>query len=399
MEMAIETLLSRAAPPADVETLPLQEGLGRVLARELLASLDVPPADNSAMDGFALNSTDALTCGGVSLPISQRIPAGRAPLPLKPGTAARIFTGAEIPPGADTVVIQEDCRWDDTHVRLPDRIETGANIRPRGQDLAAGSPLLPRGHRLRPQDLGLLASVGIADIPVYRRLKVAFFSTGDELVEPGNPLAPGQIYNSNRYTLGALLSSLGCQLLDLGIVSDDATATEKALKAAAENADCILTSGGVSVGEEDHVKSAVERLGQLDLWKLAIKPGKPLAFGRVLDKPIIGLPGNPASVFVTFAIVARPFLLKMQGRTEPTALQLSVRADFSRPNPAKRQEYLRARLEVDESGCPWARLTGNQSSGVLSTASRGNGFAVHCLGRSVSRGDELPFLLFSELFG
>ncbi|MEH6467102.1 MAG: gephyrin-like molybdotransferase Glp, partial [Porticoccus sp.] len=375
-------------------------------------AVDVPPADNSAMDGFAYNSTDAQgsttqnsnlqnsdfqNTEQTTLPISQRIPAGVAPQPLQPGTAARIFTGAEVPDGADIVVMQENCQWDDNQVTLPTAPRAGDNIRPQGQDIQSGSVIMSCGHRIKPQDMGLLASVGLATVSVYRKLKVAILSTGDELVEPGKQLPPGHIYNSNRYTLAGQMNALGFDTIDLGIVPDNFEATEQALRQAAAEADCIVTSGGVSVGEEDHVKACVEKLGSLDLWRLAIKPGKPLAFGNVLGTPILGLPGNPAAVFVTCAIVARPFLLKCQGANDLLPIPIQVIADFDRPKPAKRQEYLRAKLALDEHGLAHAELAGSQSSGVLSTASIGNGFAVHPLNKTIKAGESVQFLLFNDL--
>ncbi len=397
VEQALEKLLAAAKAPTDIETVPLGEALGRVLAGDQSSPVNVPPADNSAMDGFALRFADTVADGETTLAVSQRIPAGAVPEALQPGTAARIFTGAEVPPGADTVVMQEQCRWDEAQVTIAAGIKPGANIRPCGQDIEEGASVLHSGHRLKPQDLGLLASIGIANVPVFRRLKVALLCTGDELVEPGKALPPGHIYNSNRYTLAGQLAALGFECLDLGIVADNADATEQALLKAAAEADCILTSGGVSVGEEDHVKACVDKLGSLDLWRMAIKPGKPLAFGQVQGTPFIGLPGNPASVFVTFAIAARPYLLKSQGATDYLPIALPVMAGFSRPNSPKRQEYLRARLVLDEQGRACAHLAGNQSSGVLSTASTGNGFAIHRLGETINEGDMVPFLPFSEL--
>ncbi|MBQ0807881.1 MAG: molybdopterin molybdotransferase MoeA [Porticoccus sp.] len=407
VEQALETLLSSAQAITDTEMVPVEQALGRVLAADQQSTVDVPPADNSAMDGFAFNSADIQKTGKTTLPLSQRIPAGVAPQALQPGTAARIFTGAEVPIGADTVVMQENCQWDDgsdndssgdkSQVTLPADSKAGDNVRPQGQDIQSGSRIMCRGHRIKPQDMGLLASVGIAEVPVYRRLKVAVLSTGDELVEPGEQLPPGHIYNSNRYTLAGQMKALGFDYIDLGIVPDNFEATEQALRQAADKADCIVTSGGVSVGEEDHVKACVEKLGSLDLWKLAIKPGKPLAFGHVLGKPILGLPGNPAAVFVTCAIVARPFLLKCQGVDDLKPIPIQVIADFDRPKPAKRQEYLRAKLVLDDNGVAHAEIAGNQSSGVLSTASVGNGFAIHPLGGTIKMGEPVQFLLFSDL--
>ena len=397
VEQALETLLNSAKAIVETEMVPVTHALGRVLAKDQLSTVDVPPADNSAMDGFAFNAADSTSNQQTTLPISQRIPAGIAPQPLQPGTAARIFTGAEVPIGADTVVMQENCKWANDKVTVLLAPKAGDNVRPQGQDIQSGSVIMSRGHRIKPQDMGLLASVGIAEVPVYRKLKVAILSTGDELIEPGTELQPGQIYNSNRYTLTGQMDALGFETIDLGIVSDNFDATEQALRKAAKEADCIVTSGGVSVGEEDYVKACVEKLGGIDLWKLAIKPGKPLAFGNVLGTPFLGLPGNPAAVFVTCAIVARPYLLKTQGANDILPTPIQVTANFDRPKPAKRQEYLRAKLTLNENGEACAELAGNQSSGVLSTASVGNGFAIHPLGGTIKTGEPILFLLFSDL--
>lgn len=399
VEQAIQTLLAAARPVSEIEQVALESALGRVLAADQISGVNVPPQDNSAMDGYALCCADLQPGVETSLRIRQRIPAGVAPQPLESGTAARIFTGAEVPAGADAVVMQENTREEGGGVVFPASVTEGDNIRRQGQDITEGSVVLTAGRRLLPQDLGLLASVGVHQVPVYRRLKVAVFSTGDELVEPGQPLQPGQIYNSNRYTLSGLLEKLSVEFIDLGIVEDTPEATESTLRKAAEVADCIITSGGVSVGEEDHVKSCVEKLGAIELWKLAIKPGKPLAFGQVLGKPFIGLPGNPASVFVTFLIAARPFLLRSQGAENVSAPTVSVAAGFARNKPAKRQEYLRARLVSDEQGVLKVELAGNQSSGVLSTASYGDGLVVHRLGETIASGDAVDFMPFNGVLG
>ena len=394
VERAIAALLDVAEPITDIEQVSVEQALGRVLAKDQVSTVNVPPADNSAMDGYALSAADCVQGSKTTLPVSQRIPAGVAPEPLQPGTTARIFTGAEVPAGADTVVMQENTQTDGGKVVFPAGITSGDNIRRKGQDIESGAVVLSAGHRLQPQDMGLLASVGIAQVPVYRRLKVAVFSTGDELIEPGNELAPGQIYNSNRYTLAGQIAALGFERIDLGIVPDTSQATEQTLRKAAEVADCIITSGGVSVGEEDHVKACVEKLGSIHLWKLAIKPGKPFAFGNVLGKPFIGLPGNPAAVFVTFAIVARPFLLASQGASNVNPTPIQVIAGFDRPKPAKRQEYLRAKLVIGDDGVTRAELAGNQSSGVLSTVSAADGFVIHKLGETIMAGEPVPFLVF-----
>jgi molybdopterin molybdotransferase len=396
VEAAIEHLLATVKPITETIEVPVQDALGYVLAQDQISAIDVPPADNSAMDGYAFCAEDLNAEFETILPVSQRITAGTAPKPLLKVSAARIFTGAEIPAGADSVVMQESCSVVGGNVTLPAKCIAGDNVRPKGQDIGSGSCLLGKGHRLKPQDLGLLASVGIAKISVYRKIKIAVLSTGDELIEPGIALAGGQIYNSNRYTLAGLVKAMGWELIDLGIVADNRVACEKALMAASQQADCIITTGGVSVGEEDHVKACVEKLGSLDLWKLAIKPGKPFAFGDVNGVPFIGLPGNPAAVFVTFTIVARPYLLTLQGAVDVMPTLLKVTAGFNKARPAKRQEYLRAKLSVS-SGVAIAELTGNQSSGVLSTASLGNGFAVHGLGQTITEGGAVDFIFFNDV--
>lgn len=406
VDQAINQLLDAVAPITESEVVSVADALGRVLSEDVIALVDVPPANNSAMDGYVLRFADVRKAeptdkGTAILPISQRIPAGKNPEPLEPGSAARIFTGAEIPLGADTVVMQEQCTSinDGEAVEFPVTVCLGDHIRPKGQDITSGSAILKRGHKLQPQDLGLMASIGLAEVKVYRRLKLAVLSTGDEIVEPGTECGPGHIYNSNRYTLAGLIDAMGMERIDLGIVPDDAEATDEALRKAAAKADCIITTGGVSVGEEDHVKACVERLGELQMWRLAIKPGKPLAFGRVLDTPFFGLPGNPGAVFVTFAIAARPYLLRYQGvEGDVLPLPLRVKANFDRTKAAPRQEYLRARLDVDEQGVIGASMHNNQSSGALSAASWGNGFAVQPINQLIAAGDSVQFIPFSELF-
>jgi molybdopterin molybdotransferase len=393
VEEALAQVLSGVRPPPDPIELPLLDALGHVLAEDVISSIAVPPADNSAMDGYALRASDV----GQPLAVSQRIPAGAVGVALEPGTAARIFTGAMIPAGADCVVMQESSKEEGGRVALIGSVQVGQNIRPRGQDINEGETVLSQGRLLRPQDLGLLASIGCAAVNVYRPLRVAVLSTGDELVEPGSgELRDGTIYNSNRYTLGGLLRGINMEFVDCGIVADDPDATARALQEAAACADCIITSGGVSVGEEDHVKSQVERLGQLALWKLAIKPGKPLAFGHVDETPFIGLPGNPTSVFVTFCLIARPFLLKMQGLDEPLPPRLWASAKFTVPRPGSRQEYLRVTLENTEHGIEASRFP-NQSSGVLSSVSHCNALAIIPTGSTVEQGDKVEVLLLDSL--
>jgi molybdopterin molybdotransferase len=388
VEEALRYVLAAAAPNRRVIDRSLLESLGAVLATDIQSQIDVPLGDNSAMDGYALRAEEA----GGSLPVSQRITAGCIGTELAGGTAARIFTGAEIPPGANAVVMQENCTEVEGEVTVRGPVTPGQNIRPKGQDIGAGQTVLSAGRVLQPQDIGLLASVGMDSVPVFHPLRVAILSTGDELIEPGRgPLQGGQLYNSNRFTLAAMLHKMGIEVVDCGIIADDAAATGEALQDAAAKADCVITSGGVSVGEEDHVKGQVERLGHLELWKLAIKPGKPLAFGQIGGTPFFGLPGNPSSVFVTFCIVARPFLRKLQGVVEEQLPPLFASADFRRDKAESRQEYLRVTLSESSQGLI-ARAFGNQSSGVLSSLSRSNALAVIPVGTVVKPGDKVEVI-------
>ncbi len=306
IDEAIQLLLNNAKPVTETEKRPLNEAQGRILAENLSSSVNVPPADNSAMDGYAVRSADLAGTEEKLLPISQRIPAGSMGTALEPGTAARIFTGAPIPPGADAVIMQEVCTPEGNGVKITGPVPTGKNIRKAGEDIHTGDNILTVGTQLKPQDIGLAASVGIAEVTVYKRLRVGIFFTGDELREPGEKLEPGQIYNSNRHTMRGLLQNLNCDVIDLGTVEDTLDATKSAMLKAAEVSDLIMTSGGVSVGEEDYIRIALEELGQLDMWRINIKPGKPLAFGKIGDIPFLGMPGNPVSVFATFCIFARP---------------------------------------------------------------------------------------------
>lgn len=373
------------------ESADLKACLGRVLAADIVSAIDVPPADNSAMDGYALRRAD-WTGADHALEISQRITAGKAPAPLEEGTAARIFTGAEIPPGADAVVMQEKCRTDANRVFMESVGETGANIRPRGQDISRGATVLQTGQRLRAQDLGLIASLGIARVDVRRRLRVAIISTGEELVEPGDALRPGQIYNSNRYMLQALIEGWGFEVVDFGITADDPQIISGVLSEASREADVIMTTGGVSVGEEDHVKAVVESLGHIDLWRVAIKPGKPFAFGDVLGTPFLGLPGNPVSAFVTALVIARPFLFDCQGASHPEIVPLRETALFDKKG-SFREEYLRVRSTPDG-----VEMFEKQSSGVLYSTSWGDGFVVQKPDEDIQKGDRvdvIPFVLFN----
>jgi molybdopterin molybdotransferase len=396
LDEALARLVAGAAPHriTGTETVATFDALGRVLAAEVRSLLDVPPADNTSMDGYALRAADVPAAGTV-LPVSQRIPAGVVGQPLQPGTAARIFTGAQVPPGADAVVMQEQCEALDGAVRIQAVPEPGQWVRRRGEDVQSGSVVLAAGTRLTPQALGLAATVGAATLTVVRRPRVALFSTGDELAMPGEPLKPGAIYNSNRFTLRGLLQAAGCEVTDLGIVPDRLDATREALRRAAEGSDLILTSGGVSVGEEDHLRPAVQAEGALDLWQIAIKPGKPLAFGRVGASLFIGLPGNPVSSFVTFLLAVGPVLRTIQGLPATSPAAQALRADFDWPRPDRRREFLRVRLNA-EGGLD---LFPNQSSGVLTSTVWADGLADIPAGQPVRKGETVRYLPLSELIG
>ncbi|RXZ32792.1 molybdopterin molybdenumtransferase MoeA [Oxalobacteraceae bacterium CAVE-383] len=408
---ALRLLLDAARPLTGTETIATLDANGRVLAADRHAQMDVPGSDNSAMDGYAVRAADCAGAGadhGVRLPVSQRIPAGQPGAPLQPGSAARIFTGALVPQGADAIVMQESCKADSEggeHVTLFETPQPGAWIRRSGEDIRSGAVILPAGTRLRAQQLGLAASIGLAALPVLRRLRVGVFFTGDELTMPGEPLKPGGIYNSNRFVLRGLLQDLGCEISDYGIVPDNLAATRETLRNAAAANDLVITSGGVSVGEEDHVKPAVEAEGRLAMWQIALKPGKPLAFGAVRRNAggngngeeafFIGLPGNPVSTFVTFLVLVRPFILRLQGlaAAECAPAAYSMRADFDWPKPDRRNEFLRARVNA-QGGLD---LFPNQGSGVLTSAVWGDGLIDNPPGRAIARGDSVRFIPFSEV--
>ena len=402
-QQALDHLLSHAKPVTQTESVPMQASLGRVLAENVNSLVDVPPLDNTSMDGYAVRTADTATPGQV-LRIAQRIPAGSVGTQLEPGTVARIFTGAPVPLGADAVVMQEDCAIaegsvDQVQVNIAPAV--GQWIRRRGEDLTAGKTALTAGILLRPQELGVAASAGLTHLTVKRRVKVAAFFTGDELALPGEPLKPGGIYNSNRDTLLACLQSLGCDATDLGIVPDRLEATREALRKASKDHDLIITSGGVSVGEEDHIKPAVTAEGRLDLWQIAIKPGKPLAFGAVRKSDalqdgeawFIGLPGNPVSSFVTFLLFVRPFILQLQGRVAEMPQSYLMRADFDWLKADRRNEFLRVKINA-QGGLD---LFPNQSSGVLTSASWGDGLLDCPPGQPFKKGDLVKYIPFDAL--
>ncbi|ANC02651.1 molybdenum cofactor biosynthesis protein MoaA [Pseudomonas putida] len=393
VEEALERLLAlaEAAPISETEEVELADAEGRVLAQDLFASVDLPPWPNSAMDGYALRLAD---WQGEPLPVSQRIFAGHAPAPLQPGTCARIFTGAPLPEGADCVEMQENAEvLDDGRVRFVEALAPHQNVRPQGQETRAGEQVMNAGTLLGPIELGLAATLGHGHLRVRRRVRVAVLSTGDELVEPGLPLGPGQIYNSNRRLLVSWLQRMGCEVIDAGILADDLALTRQCL-ANLGDVDLILSTGGVSVGEADYLGMALREAGELALWKLAIKPGKPLTFGHFRGVPVIGLPGNPASTLVTFALLTRPYLLRRLGVEQVTPLRFDVPAGFDWPKPGNRREYLRARIEGGQ-----VRIYSNQSSGVLRSAAWAEGLVEVREGRTVSPGDSVTFIPFSELLG
>ena len=396
LDQALDQILSAARPVLEVEQIDTLDCVGRVLAAPICSAIDVPPRDNSMMDGYAVSRLDVMA-SGAKLKVAQRIAAGSIGHALERGTAARIFTGAPVPAGVDAVVMQELCEAEADHVIVNHVPRDGEWIARRGSDIRGGAEVLAAGARLRPQDAGLAASVGAATVAVFRRLRVALFSTGSELVMPGEELPPGAIYNSNRFLLRGLLESLGCAVTDFGIVRDDLGDTRTVLREAAKGNDLIVTSGGVSVGDEDHLKPAVQAEGELDLWKIALKPGKPLAYGRVRNAAdgasFVGLPGNPVSAFVTFVIVVRPLILKLQGAAHQEPVSDLRRADFDLPNPDARREFLRARLNASGG----LELFPNQSSAVLTSTAWADGLVDNPPGNRIRHGDQVRFLPFVGL--
>ena len=395
---ALAQLTGSIEPLAQVVEVPLLEAHGKVLASTIESQIDVPGCAMSSMDGYAVNTADLADGEVFELPLTQRIAAGDAETSLAAGSAARIFTGAPIPGGADAVIMQEEVEADGEAIRFRRRPASGENIRPRGNDIRSGTTILQRGSRLRAQDIGLAASVGLQSLPIYAPVRVGIFFTGDELVEPGEALASGKIYDSNRYTLHGLLETMGCEIVDLGLVGDTLEATREAMLRASSKADLVVTSGGVSVGEEDHVRIAIEQLGELRLWRLGIKPGKPLAYGRINDTAFIGLPGNPVSVFATFCLFVCPVIKVMQGREWQKPIALPVRADFDWPKPDSRREFLRARLARGAGGETVVQIFPNQDSGVLTSTVWADGFVEIAENETVRPGETVNYLPFAQFF-
>jgi len=397
---ALAQIQARVAPVVETETVPLQVAAGRILARDIIATMNLPPHDNSAVDGYAVAHADLTAGRDTLMPVTGRAAAGH-PLdrPMRRGEAIRIFTGAPMPEGADTVMMQEDCAFEAGHVLIRPGIRPGANRRYAGEDVAAGEVALPAGRRLRAPDLGLGAALGHRELYVFRPLRVALLSTGDEIRDPGAPLPQGAVYDANRFMLAALLGRFGCAVTDFGIRPDREAALVDALATASAEHDLIVTSGGVSTGEEDHVKSAVERLGTLHFWRLAIKPGRPVALGQVGGVPLIGLPGNPVAVIVTFLVLARPLIAKLAGASVSEPRLFPVRADFGYRKKPGRREYLRANL-ARADGVVVAVKYPKDGAGVLSSIVRSDGLVI--LDETVSElavGTMVEFLPFSEVIG
>ena len=397
VDEALEFLLARAVCVDEREQVALLDAVGRVSATACIANADVPAFANSEMDGYAIRTRDLVDGAHEhTLRVAQRIAAGEVGSRLAAGEAARIFTGAPLPEAADAVVIQENCHRQGDEVRFTGSVSAGQHVRPQGNNIALGTEVLPPGIRLRPQDVGICASIGLECVEVYRRLRVGYFSSGDELVEPGKPLGPGQIYNSNRYVIGGLLASLGLDAVDLGIVVDELAATTEVLQQASRDVDVIITSGGVSVGEEDHLRAAVEAIGEIELWSVAVKPGKPLAFGKIGTADFLGLPGNPVSTLVTFCLFVRPYLLTRQGVTDVLPIKVPVRADFVWDKPGTRREFVRACLVWDEAG-PKARIYPKQGSDVLLSTVWAQGLIEIPENVRIGVGDPVHYLSFNEL--
>ena len=397
-DQALRQLTEGISPLGRVHERPLRDALGGILAESVESAIDVPGCAMSSMDGYAINTADLAGDGATRLPVSQRIPAGTAAVGLEPGSAARIFTGAPVPDGADAVIMQEQVETFDNGIRFSLRPPPGNNIRPAGNDIERGTTILQKGCRLRAQDIGLAASVGRQKMTVYQPVRGGMFFTGDELVEPGESLAAHKIYDSNRYTLHGLLTAMGCEIVDLGLVGDTLAETREAMQRAAGLADLVVTSGGVSVGEEDYVRVAIEQLGELRMWRIGIKPGKPLAYGRIDGTAFMGLPGNPVSVFATFCLFVNPVIQIMQGRPWQKPIAIPLKADFDWPKPDSRREFLRARLATDAAGETVVQIYPKQDSGVLTSTVWADGFVEIAENRTVSAGDRVDYLPFARFF-
>lgn len=393
---ALKQLLSQVNQQTKTETLGINAAFNRILADDIVATINVPPATNSAMDGYVFNSADLNANSETRLPISQRICAGEMGKPLKAGTCAQIFTGAPIPAQSDTVIMQEWVKVEDNHIIFDKNLAAGTNCRLVGEDIEQGQTILTKGTKIRAQEQGLIASIGLKEVTVFAKTKVGMFLTGDELVEPGNALKAGQIYDSNSYTLQGLLHSMDCDIIHLGIIGDTLKATKQALSSAADKADIVITTGGVSVGEEDHVRIALEAIGNTTMWRLNIKPGKPLVYGQINNTAFIGLPGNPVSAFVTFCLFVCPHLKKMQHKPRYLPTSFQIKAAFSWPKPDKRREFLRARLMSDENGQAFVDIYKQQGSGVLMSTSWATGVVEVPENTAIQKGDMVSYIPYSE---
>jgi molybdopterin molybdotransferase len=399
VDEAVAIIAARVSPVRDIEAVALAAADGRVLARDISAPFPLPPFTNSAVDGYAVRSGDLPQADEQAFPVVGRVEAGAsAQAPVEAGHAVRIFTGAPMPQGADTVFMQEDVRLDQGKVVLPAGLKPGANVRPAGEDIPAGHAALPSGRRLRPQDVALVAAFGLTHVDVRRRIRVAVFSTGNELVSPGTPRGAAQLFDSNRFMLMAMLVRLGCEVSDLGILGDDRAALASALKSAADAHDLVLTTGGVSTGEEDHVKAAVESVGSLVLWRMAIKPGRPVAMGMIGGTPLIGLPGNPVASFVTFVHVVRPTVLALAGAAQQRLVPMPVRAAFTYRKKIARREYVRVNLRKADDGVLEAAKFPREGAGLLSSLVDTDGLVE--LGEDITRvepGQTVGFLSYANL--
>ncbi len=399
LDAVLAMLAERLEPVSAVETVPLADALGRVLAEDVVASRDVPPHDNAAVDGYAVFFDDLAAGAETRLPVTGRIAAGH-PLgrPAVRGEAVQVFTGAVMPEGPDTIFMIEDCQVDGDHVRLPAGLKRGANRRARGEDVSAGAMLMRAGRRMRPQEVGLAASVGLTALRCRARLRVAVFSTGDEIRDPADTAPDGCVFDSNRTTVMGLLGELGCRVTDLGILPDDESVIREALAAAARDHDLLMTTGGVSMGEEDHVRAAVEALGSLYFWRVAIKPGRPIALGQVGAAAFAGLPGNPVAAMVTFMLIVRPLIFGLMGRTDGAPTLYRVRAGFSHSKKKGRGEWLRARLEVAPDGVPVAIRHPRGGAGILTSMVESDGLVgLPEDTERIEEGDMVNFLPFSEV--